>query len=122
MHATSRLRWRRLEGILLLLRWLLLACNILQQCPALHIHKMTHTHPLQHHLVPPQLCDTLPHTAPPHLCTKMVLMPREVAMAQACCAPAPPKQASTWAAASYPFIWVSALQEGVDCACTRSTR
>jgi len=36
-------------------------------------------------------------------------MPNAVAMAHACCPPAPPKQARTWAAASYPFIWVRAL-------------
>jgi hypothetical protein len=50
--------------------------------------------PMQHMLrrVPPPRAH--------YLCTKMVFMPSEVAMAHACCPPAPPKHASTCAAAS----------------------
>eukprot|EP00955_Chlamydomonas_euryale_P098297 365133-Chlamydomonas_euryale.AAC.2 len=39
-----------------------------------------------------------------HRWTKMVRMPSAVAMAHACWPPAPPNDASTCAAASYPFI------------------
>ena len=46
---------------------------------------------------------------PEYLWMKMVFMPRERAIAQACCPPAPPKHASACAATSYPFIWVRAL-------------
>lgn len=33
-------------------------------------------------------------------------MPSARAMAQACCPPAPPKQASTWCEVSWPLAWV----------------
>lgn len=47
-----------------------------------------------------------------HLWICTVSMPRARAMAQACCPPAPPKQASTWAEGSWPRAWAARRQSG----------
>ena len=43
-------------------------------------------------------------STPEKRCTKMVRIPRARAIAQACCPPAPPKEASTCCDTSYPRI------------------
>lgn len=48
------------------------------------------------------LCDDLDYVknSPAYLCTNTVVIPRDLAMAQACCPPAPPKHANACLAVS----------------------